>query len=106
MSRNPYEEAKHEVDTVRAYRQIFMSNAKVTRAGQKVLDDLAEFGYVHAFEHKNKETGENYDKDTIQRITGRKELYNRIMFWLNYDKEAMRQNKKAIRDYDKVTRGE
>lgn len=95
-----YRDTKHEVETVQAYRKIFMRDGKITRQGQRVLDDLKTFGYIDAFEHKDGNTGDKYDQDNIVRITGRKEMYSWIMRCLNYPKEVMRRNKKFLREYE------
>ncbi len=95
-----YLDTKKEVETLQAYKKVFMSNGKITRYGQLVLDDLATFGYINAFEHKDGSTGQKYDEVNIVRITGRKEVFGWITRWLNYSKEVLRENKKFLREYD------
>ena len=71
---NEREDMKLAIDGMRA---VFRSNGRIQPKHRKALDALARFCKVNAYNYGTNET-------EIIRMTGRREVYNYIMFCLEY----------------------
>lgn len=86
---------KLAVDGMRA---VFRANGKVQPKHRRALDALARFCKINAYDHKT-------DQTEIVRITGRREVYNFIMFCLDYPKEERRKLKAQIKELEDLRDG-
>ena len=92
---NDKEDMKLAVDGMRA---VFRSNGRVQPKHRKALDALARFAKIGAYNHGTNET-------EILRITGRREMYNFIMFCLEYPVKERRKLAIQIKELEDVRDG-
>ncbi len=92
---NDSEDMKLAVEGMRA---VFRTNGRVQPKHQKALDALARFCKVNSYKHGS-------DQTEILRITGRREVYNFIMFCLEYPKPELRKLKAQIKKLEDAKDG-
>ncbi len=92
---NDREDMKLAVDGMRA---VFRANGKVQLKHRKALEALARFCKVNAYDHKT-------DQTEIIRITGRREVYNFIMFCLDYPTKERRKLAEQIKELEDLRDG-
>lgn len=92
---NDTEDMKLAVDGMRA---VFRSNGRIQPKHQRALDALARFCKIRSYEHGT-------DQTEILRITGRREVYNFIMFCLDYPVKEQRKLKAKIKALEDIRDG-
>lgn len=78
---NEREDMKLAIDGMRA---VFRANGRIQPKHRKALDALGRFCKVNAYNHGT-------DATEILRISGRREVYNYIMFCLDYPVKERRK---------------
>ncbi len=92
---NDREDMKLAVDGMRA---VFRANGRVKPKHRRALEALARFAKVGAYNH-------GVDNTEILRITGRREMYNFIMFCLEYPVKERRKLAVEIKKLEDVRDG-
>jgi len=92
---NDREDMKLAVDGIRA---VFRANGKIQLKHRKALDALARFCKVNAYNHGT-------DSTEILRISGRREVYNFIMFCLDYPIKERRKLVLEIKELEDLRDG-
>ena len=92
---NEREDMKLAVDGMRA---VFRSNGRIQPKHHKALDALARFCKVNAYNYGTNEA-------EIIRMTGRREVYNYIMFCLEYPATERRKLVVEIKQLEDVRDG-
>lgn len=89
---NKSEDMKLAVDGMRA---VFQANGRTQPKHQRALDALARFCKINAYDHKT-------DTTEILRVTGRREVYNFIMFCLEYPAKERRKLVAKIKELEDI----
>ena len=89
---NEREDMKLAVDGMRA---VFRSNGRIQPKHQRALDALGRFCKIGTYNHGD-------DQTEILRITGRREVYNYIMFCLEYPVKEQRKLKTQIKELEEI----
>lgn len=92
---NDSEDMKLAVDGMRA---VFRANGRVQPKHRRALDALARFCKIGAYNY-------GVDQAEILRMTGRREVYNYIMFCLEYPTEERRKLKAQITELEDIRDG-
>lgn len=92
---NKSEDMKLAVDGMRA---VFRANGRIQPKHQRALDVLARFCKINAYDHKT-------DATEILRVTGRREVYNFIMFCLEYPVKERRKLVAKIKELEDIRDG-
>ncbi len=92
---NDSEDMKLAVDGMRA---VFCSNGRIQPKHRRALDALARFCKVGAYNHGTNQV-------EINRITGRREVYNYITFCLEYSAKERRKLVTQITELEDIRDG-
>ena len=95
QSLNEHEDMKLAIDGMRA---VFRANGRVQPKHKKALEALERFCKVKAYNHGT-------DTAEILRTTGRREVYNYIMFCLEYPIAARRKLTARIKELEDTRDG-
>ncbi len=92
---NDREDMKLAVDGMRA---VFSDNGEIQPKHREALDALARFAAIRSYKHGT-------DTAEILRITGRREMYNYIMFCLEYPAKERRKLTAQIKELEDLRDG-